>query len=198
MVEMMRNFKPAKDVYDTVGKKRAEDIFKKIEKYLGKNDKILELGAGTCHIVEFLRNRNFDVTPLDVINISFIDGINPIIYDGKTIPFKDNYFDISLLITVLHHCQDPEDVLKEAKRVSKKVIVIEDVYDNTFEKYVTFVWDSLINLEFFGHPHSNKSHKEWRETFKKLDLKLDGYDRSPLVGGYLNGTYFLTKTKPQP
>jgi len=32
--------------------------------------------------------------------------------------------------------------------------------------------DSLVNLEFTGHPHSNKSDAEWREAFTRMNLRL--------------------------
>jgi len=48
-----------------------------------------------------------------------------VIYDGKTLPFDNEEFDVSLLNETLHHCEDPESVLIEARRVAKSVYVIE-------------------------------------------------------------------------
>jgi hypothetical protein len=75
---------------------------------------------------------------------------------------------------VLHHAPNPEAVLQEAARVAKRVIITEDVYYNIVHKYATFFMDSLLNLEFIGHPHSNKTDAQWREVFQKAGLRLTG------------------------
>jgi len=73
--------------------------------------------------------------------------------------------------------------LLEAKRVSKKIIIIEEIYTNIFNKYLTYFIDSLLNLEFIGHPHTNKTDKEWKLLFGQLGLKLTDakYSRTFLV-----------------
>jgi len=56
-----------------------------------------------------------------------------VLYDGKTIPFKDNYFDSVLCSEVLEHVFEIDAVLKEINRVTKhggKVLIT-----------VPFVWN---------------------------------------------------------
>jgi ubiquinone/menaquinone biosynthesis C-methylase UbiE len=49
------------------------------------------------------------------------------VYDGHTLPFSENQFDISLLFYVLHHCQNWNQVLDEAVRVTRRnLIIIEE------------------------------------------------------------------------
>ncbi len=76
----------------------------------------------------------------------------PVIYDGPKLPWPDNHFDAVLLLTVLHHVADPESVLREACRVGGRIIIIEDVYATRAQKRLTFLLDSLFNLDFRGHP----------------------------------------------
>ena len=111
-------------------------------------------------------------TALDVQDLSFTPMMHPSLYDGQHMPFKDKSFDTALILTVLHHVADQKTILLEAKRVAKRIIIIEDVHYNTFHKYITFFMDSLFNLEFFGHPHSNRDNTEWRAVFKQYKLKL--------------------------
>ena len=42
-----------------------------------------------------------------------------VFYDGKTIPFKENYFDAGLASEVLEHVFDPDQILSELHRVLK-------------------------------------------------------------------------------
>lgn len=60
---------------------------------------------------------------------------------------------------------------------------------------MTYFFDSLLNLEFVGHPHSNKSDKQWKKTFENLDLKLVDikYNYSFLV--FKHATYYLEKQR---
>jgi ubiquinone/menaquinone biosynthesis C-methylase UbiE len=152
--------------------KRANNSYNEIKEYLCKGDKILDIGSGTCNICQILKNNSYDCTPVDIENKSILSNIAPIIYDGKKLPFKDRSYDVALLLTVLHHTPNPETILKEAKRVAKRIIIIEDVYLNIFHKYLTFFIDSLLNFEFSKHPHSNKKDAEWKNPFNKLGLSL--------------------------
>ena len=152
--------------------KRAKDLVFRIHPYLNKTERILDLGAGTCHISRELECLGHTVTPVDVTNQSWIKTIQSAEYNGKNLSFPDHHFDTVILITILHHTKNPEEIVAEAARVAKKVIIIEDLVCNPFHKWITSVWDSLLNLEFFNHPHSNKTDREWRALFAKHTLHL--------------------------
>lgn len=164
------------------------------EHALKKEDRVLDIGPGTCNVCEILLQKGYMVTPLDVRNVSFVPSIQPLLYNGNTMPFKDKSFDVALILTVLHHTLHPEKILKEAMRVSKKVIIIEETYSNIFHKYLTYFFDSLLNLEFFGHPHTNKNKKEWGEIFSKLGFSIVDeryYNDSSLI--FKQALYILEK-----
>ena len=39
-------------------------------------------------------------------------------------------------------------------------------------EWLTKRFDSLMNLEFKGHPHSNRTDKDWLASFERLGLSL--------------------------
>ncbi|RMF55023.1 class I SAM-dependent methyltransferase [Candidatus Woesearchaeota archaeon] len=164
---------------------------KRITKHLKKTDNILDIGSGYGAVSWLLRKQGYKVTPLDVKNKSCTKEIRPIIYNGRKIPFKDKSFDVALLITVLHHTKNPEEVLKEARRVAKRLIVMEETYSNIFQKYVTFIIDSLVNFEFLGHPHTNKTDAEWRRTFRNMGLEVCDVNKKRQLVFLEQVTYFL-------
>ena len=173
---------------------RVQEKLVEINGYLNSADRVLDVGAGNCILCQELSRRGYDVVPVDLENLSFVDEIVPIAYDGTTLPFGKDSFDIALLITVLHHTPDPDAVLTEVRRVARRIIVIEEIYENVFEKYFTYAIDSLFNLEFFSHPHSNRTDAEWRKAFQclRLDTRSAVYSRSL---GYLRRvTYALVRS----
>lgn len=172
--------------------KKVEDIVNRMEFFLTPGEKILDYGAGTCMFSKVFTDRGYKVTSVDVRAYSYYSDIQPIIYDGKTLPFPDKSFDTCILMAVLHHTQDPEAVLREAIRVSKKLIILEDVISSPLQKYYTYIIDSIMNKEFFGHPHTNKDDTAWKNIFSKYKLTLHKSEFMNTYGYLLNGIYYLS------
>jgi SAM-dependent methyltransferase len=160
-----RAFKPLYEI-------AAEGMMKEIEEFL-TGEKILDLGCGSGifgkKIEEKLKKEviGIDVVDKRVCKIPFK------IYDGKKIPFSEDYFDVVVVAFVLHHTEDPISILKEAKRVGKRIIIFEDLPEGIFGKVYCFLHWISWNL-FFGKSPKFNFHKtkEWEEIFKNLGLKL--------------------------
>lgn len=165
----------------------------RISEYLSKTDRILDIGTGPGSVCLLMQEKEFDVTPVDIIDQTLSTKIEPKIYDGKILPFNDNSFDTALILTVLHHTSNPYEILSEAKRAANKIVIIEDIYSNTFQKYLTYFTDSIVNLEFSGHPHSNQNDSEWKRTFSELGLKLKSAKYNKFLLFFKQATYFLEK-----
>lgn len=151
---------------------RARVVVDRIRPYLNDRDLILDLGSGTCNVLELLLDQRLRVVPLDIQNLSFVDDVGPVIYDGTRMPFRDDQFEIALVLFVLHHISEPMELLLEARRVSRRMLIIEDVYTTCLHRYLTSFLDSLLNLEFARHPHTNKRDSEWQSLFHKLGLRI--------------------------
>ncbi len=154
---------------------------KRIFPFVSKKDEILDIGAGRGEITKFLNKKcRIETTAIDTKKSRFpISGVKITVYDGRRIPFEDNSFNCAILRAVLHHSQNPEKLLLETKRVTKKYIfVFEDIYKNSWEKYSTFLFDSLINIVdgFLAntvlHPRNNKTFDEWLKIFSRLGFKV--------------------------
>ena len=131
---------------------------------------VLDIGAGRCFIAEEVREKNnADVTCLDVKNLSQT-GMKVVVYDGRKIPFKSNEFDTALIAYVLHHCEEPIKVLKEAIRVTKgNIIIFEDTKPSAFVNMMDFLSNKLRGVKT---PFKFRTEKEWLKIFKKLNLKI--------------------------
>ena len=166
---------------------------KRISEYISPEDKILDIGTGPGSVCLLMNRKGYNLTPVDVIDQSLSPEVDPEIYDGKNLPYRNNSFDSALILTVLHHTPNPREVLLEAKRVSKKIIIIEDVFRNPVQKYLTFFVDSIVNLEFSAHPHSNKNDREWKELFIELGLKLKEAKYNRFLLFFRQAVYYLEK-----
>lgn len=153
---------------------------KEIGGFVNKGERVLDIGAGGGWIGRLLCDaRGAEVTLLDVADMNRTN-LPLQVYDGKNIPFPDALFDASLLLFVLHHCEDPLQVLKEAVRVSaKRLVIFEDTFRNPFEKFLAGVNDWISNSPFFianpfkmNMPFHYRSVAEWEDIFKKLSLKV--------------------------
>lgn len=193
ILDVLYRYRFPKNLIYRILKARAKDLAGMVSPHLKKDELILDIGPASCTVTEALIDQGLRVFPLDVENFSIVDTVLPTLYDGDRMPFKDNQFDTSLILFVLHHTPDPAKVLAEAKRVSKKIIILEDIVTSPAHKSLTAALDSLMNLEFYDQPHTNKSDEEWRAVFGNLGLKLltQEYMSSTLI--MRHALYFLEK-----
>ena len=176
----------------------AKQKFNRLSYFLQQEEKILEIGSGLGTVTYYFKLQGLQITPLDIQNLSVIANVTPIIYDGQKLPFADNSFDTVLLLTVLHHTTNPVSVIKEAARVSRKIIIIEDIYLNCWQKYLTFWVDSLVNFEFIGHPHTNQTDANWKNIFHELNLTISYSSSYEFLLFFRQAIYVLEKPKKLP
>lgn len=183
--------------------KRAKTIVKKIAPFIDEKDHILDIGTGTGFVIKNIikKKKGIKTSQVDVKFNPLCQSLPVLIYDGKKLPLLDNSVDTSLLIAVLHHCSKPLAVLDEAIRVSsKRIIIMEDLFEGKIEKWITLVEDSIVNWEFGGHPHSNKTEEEWLKIFKQKKLDVVNFETFKLVCAgfpFRLGIFVLEINKPK-
>ncbi len=172
IVHAVQRITPLRNVVCKLGRSRARYLTSFFEDALPQKAKILDVGAGVCNIAQQLSDEGYAVTALDIQNLSMENNVQPLLFDGHHIPFENKSYDVGLLITVLHHAKNAEQLFDETARVSKTIVIIEDVYDSWLRKRLTFLFDSLLNMEFRGHPHNNKTDKEWKQFFAERNVRI--------------------------
>lgn len=146
------------------------------EPYLPKQGRLLDIGAGTGHVARLLQSPERTVVGCDIMNLLMLP-LPYVLADGGHLPFLTASFDAALLITVLHHV--PKTVhsrfLQEAARVLKpggRLVVMEDTFHGAIEREVTKFSDSVMNGEFAGHPHANRTLAEWVELMTSAGFRV--------------------------
>lgn len=119
--------------YNAAKKSRASMRIERVEQYL-VGTTVLDLGCGSSKIGLAIKNKGYAVTLADVYRNDDVSASGLPFYqitDGKSLPFEDGSFDNVLILSMLHHTQDPTHTIRECRRVLKsggRLHLIETVY----------------------------------------------------------------------
>lgn len=151
---------------------REEIIARYVKPHVRAKQRIVEIGAGNGLVAQMLHEQTgADFTLLDVVDYNR-SKLPMQLYDGRAMPFADNTFDCAMLVFVLHHNPDPVPVMREALRVARSVLVVENDVRGLVKRPVTRIIDSLEYLRR-GVPrcYFTKSSDEWRQMFEALPAR---------------------------
>lgn len=136
---------------------------------------ILDIGCGDGLISSLLQKKHptLKIQGLEVFKRN--SCLIPCKYfNGKKIPFKDKSFDLCMLADVLHHTDNIELLLKEAKRVSRKYILIKDhLYSNNIDLFILKFMDWIGNKPYGVQlVYNYQKIEEWQNIFQKNKLNI--------------------------
>lgn len=163
---------------------------------LGADTKILEVGSGAFGVVSFIHESDyrFGIDPLEYYYSTvkeFVaqrdENVKYATAKGEKIPYEDSFFDIIILDNVLDHCESPQLVINEIKRVSKPNTFIffrQNTY-NYYGKFMRFVMEQFLIDK--GHPFTF-TKSQIKKLFSR-DFELSGFNR--------NGYYQTWKSEIQ-
>ena len=188
---MLREWPATRRLIYGGGQHRAVALVSSLEPELVGVRSLVDIGTGTGNVAQVLRERGLEVTPVDVEDLSFIDSVTPLIYDGRHLPFAPCAFDAALLSTVLHHADDAGRLLREARRVSDRVIVVEDIHRGQLHRGVCALLDRILNLELVGGQLAYRTDAEWRALFERTGLRVARVRRASSFGIFRHVAYQL-------
>ena len=87
-----------------------------------RGHKILDIGCGRGHWVNYLNRHHYSATGIDI----YLKHPRPhlLLGDAQQLPFKSKQFDTAFMISVLEHVKDDSLALREALRVSRRLVLI--------------------------------------------------------------------------
>lgn len=107
----------------------------------------LDMGSGDGWFAHRFAARGV-MGPITAVDVSRRRAplVEPILYDGTTLPFADRAFDIVYAIDVLHHCADPVANLHEAMRCADRYLLLKDhVYETRIGRFMLCALDEMGN-----------------------------------------------------
>lgn len=138
---------------------------------------VLDVGSGDGRIALTLSalRPDLDIRGVDVL-VRPEAAIPVHHYDGLRLPFGDKVYGATVLVDVLHHCQDPAAVLAEAARVASVVIVKDHVADTALAVRILRFMDRVGNARFgVSLPYNYLTRAQWEGSFASLGLVVEAW-----------------------
>lgn len=114
---------PRGAMYDRLEKRAAATLLPSI----GRDKELLDVGCGTGHWARFFSERGFAVAGIDVspamirvARAKGVPGASFTIADAHELPFDYGRFDVAVAITTLEFVKDPQVVLREMIRCTRR------------------------------------------------------------------------------
>ncbi len=110
---------------------RLRELVRCITPHLGEGDCVLDVGCGSGALGKAILDSPLCPPDVSLEGIERVkrggEPIKVLAYDGKTIPHPNNTYDVVILSDVLHHEPNPERLLGECIRVSRRLVLLKDV-----------------------------------------------------------------------
>jgi SAM-dependent methyltransferase len=149
--------------------------------HLDRGMAVLDVGCGEGYVGEELAARGVrEVWGVDIVDLRR-DKRRPFrLYDGQTLPFPDDAFDLVTLNFVLHHVPDERKIalVREALRVTRaKVFILEDTPTTAFDRFVSNRHgDSYRRKIDSDAPFGFLTPAEWRWLFRGMGLEPETHE----------------------
>lgn len=139
-----------------------------------KDALILDVGCGDGLLSAALGAKRPDLTlrGIDVLRREH-SHIPVEMFDGVRIPFDDDSFDAVLFSDVLHHIDDPSVLLREARRVARRCVLIKDHFREGWAAYQRLRFMDWVGNARFGValPYNYWSENQWQRAWREIGLE---------------------------
>jgi SAM-dependent methyltransferase len=155
--------------------RRMRLLSEKLSVLLPRDTRILDVGCGDGKVDSLITGLRPDVEIHGIDVLVRPQTYIPVIqFDGARIPHPDASFDVVMFVDVLHHCQDPAQLLADAKRVTRSSVLIKD---HTREGLLAY--QTLRFMDWFGNAHYGVSLpnnfwtlQQWKDCIERLGLQV--------------------------
>jgi len=153
---------------------RTKYLLQHLPQHLTDVDSVLDVGAADgrlAHAMSGSVSASFQECDVHVPEKTLIPVVKT---DGTTIPFDDDSFDCVMINDVLHHDTEPINILREAKRVARRFVLLKDHYfDNRLDVFGLRVMDFIGNYPYgIRLPYNYLSIQTWNGMFDVLGLRI--------------------------
>lgn len=156
-----------------VFERRVQVLAKRLAAMIPQDASVLDVGCGDGRIDALLASCRPDIRIQGIDVLERPHSHVPVsLFDGRTIPLDDRSFDVVLFVDVLHHTEDPEILLKEARRVSANCVVVKDHCADGFLAVPTLRFMDWVGNAPHGVvlPYNYWPEARWIQAFSSLSF----------------------------
>lgn len=172
--------------------KRLEVLVQTLSAYFKAGDEVLDVGCGSGALGAALLTANSGKNLVIHGLEKHPRGGEPIQvfpYREKHFPFADNSYDVVIVADVLHHEEEPEALLRECIRVSRRLLVIKDHQISgplAYQRICLIDWaaNAPYGVRCLYRYHTPR---QWDDVLRRLDLQpVVRFDRMNLYPPVVN------------
>lgn len=156
-----------------VATNRATELARPILNWFTPGQEMLDFGCGIGHLGYYISQKaDQKLISLDVRKYPLSHpSIDPVLFDGRKIPYPDNAFDTTFVAYTLHHTISAKEVLQEIIRVTKRKVIISEDFLKTRKHIPIEVAKDILSNFFFAHiTMQYRTVEEWEKMFGDLGL----------------------------
>jgi SAM-dependent methyltransferase len=166
-------------MHGPVYRARIRELVRQITPHLQPDDQVLDVGCGFGTLGRAIMdspNCPANLTVRGLERVKRGDELIPVdAYDGNEIPYENDSFDVVILADVLHHDRDPDRLIAQCKRISRRLLIIKDhKVDGLLAQQRISLIDWLANAPH-GVPclYRYNTLDEWRQSHARHGLNLE-------------------------
>jgi SAM-dependent methyltransferase len=97
-------------------------------------------------------------------------GFEPVVFDGRHLPFADRTFDVAILSNVLHHADDQAALFVETCRVTRRRVIVKDhLARHALDRWKLAMLDIVGNRRFGADTQGEYLDRgQWTEMFSQV------------------------------
>lgn len=159
-----------------------------------EKEPVLDLGCGDGVFLDLLKNKGIEGRGLDISEVAIAKAkskglsVEQFDFGSQRLPFADNDFSLAVLLDVLEHLYQPQNILQEARRVAGEMIVAVPNFNSLSARLQTLLGRVPENNL------AKKGHIYWFnfDILRKM-LKETGWQIMEIKTNTFFEQYFLTK-----
>lgn len=140
--------------------------------------KILDFGCASGNYCLELGRLGFDCTGVDIneeyVGAALSRGVNALLIKDS-LPFDDKSFDTVILFEILEHVRAPIEILKEAKRVARKNVLLTAPNNSEFEilKRINLTYEHMLEEDHINFFTKDSLSGLLSECFERFSIKKE-------------------------
>ncbi len=164
-----------------VHKRRIAILSDRFSKLIPSNSRVLDVGCGDGRLARLIADKRPDISIQGIdVRLRNDAAIPAEAFDGESIPYGRDSFDVVMFVDVLHHTREPMILLREAVRTARQVLLIKDhlvkgIFAHATLRFMDWVGNARHGVAL---PYNYWTPAQWQGAFETLGLNTNYWQRN--------------------